>query len=493
MKMRKPSLVVGLLTATALAAAGLTAVPAAAANPVATPSWGAANLISYTDSDFEGSAGDWVAVSNTALTDDTSAAFLHDDSLKATAAASGSQSLKLGATAGQINVTGGDKYRVSAWFLAPPDSGRTITWAMAFYTSSGTWIAWTSGTPVTLNDSGTWQYASALITAPSNAAYDWGGPRVTEAGVSAGETLNMDEVLVEPYRAATIIGAEDTGDDGTQFTSTNDAIGPLQSDKIFYDAKQALPSAYAGSYCAELPADVTCLISYKIMTTNVVSYVESIPPGRNVIFTYWQEPETASFSYDGLTGGPAFVAEFENQSDLIRSAAETAGNEESIFVAGDARGYQYDPGTTNNDGGAGGSCGFTVPSAYVDFYLDDQYEYPASGNDLPGDTYGGAMWKGWLGCVAPQDKPIGLAEYGLNCTNASGGNPDLATTQEGMAADNSYLEGQPDGLPVVMWEYWYENNNGTCTFTTGGSPDGTQAVEQWQADETQNGGGANGL
>src|SRR6266699_1944640 len=48
------------------------------------------------------------------------------------------------------------------------------------------------------------------------------------------------------------------------------------------------------------------------------------------------------------------------------------------------------------------------------------------------------------------------------------------------------------GLPVMMWEYWYDDNsNGWCAFWVGGSPDGTQAVEQWQADETQNGGGAN--
>ncbi len=44
----------------------------------------------------------------------------------------------------------------------------------------------------------------------------------------------------------------------------------------------------------------------------------------------------------------------------------------------------------------------------------------------------------------------------------------------------------------MMWEYWYDDNsNGWFEFWVGGSPDGTQAVDQWQADETQNGGGAN--
>jgi hypothetical protein len=56
------------------------------------------------------------------------------------------------------------------------------------------------------------------------------------------------------------------------------------------------------------------------------------------------------------------------------------------------------------------------------------------------------------------------------------------------------LRGEPDGVPVVLWEYWWDTNgdsSGNCQFTKGGSPDGTQAVTQWQANETQNGGGAN--
>ena len=485
-----------------VAATGLTAVlgglslvapqAARAGNPVATPSWGKANLISYADSDFEGGPADWVNVSNSTLSGDTASHFLHAESLKAVAAVAGSQQFKLGPAAGQINVTAGDTYRVSAWFKAPAASGRTITWAMGFYTSAGGWLGWTSAASDTLSGSGAWQYASGLITAPATAAYAYGSPRVTEAGVAAGEALNTDEVLVEPYRAATLIGAEDTSGDGTAFASANSTIGPLQSDKIFYSPSSSLPATYSGSNCAGLPAAVTCLISYKVMTTNVASYVESIPAGRPVIFTFFQEPEASSFSYDGMTGGPAFVAEFENQAALIRASAVTAGNSASIMIAADANGYQYDPGTSHNLGGAGtgGSCAFTVPSGYTDFYLGDFYEPTASGNNLAADSSESPMWDGWLGCVSPQDKPIGIAEYGLNYTTPTSANG--LTTSQAFAADNSYLAGQPDGLPVVMWEYWYDNNaNGYFEFTPGGSPDGTQAVTRWQADETQNGGGAN--
>jgi hypothetical protein len=470
----------------------LGAPAAEAANPTATPSWGGANLISYADSDFETGVADWQADTNTTVSGDTSTAFLHSESLKAVAGTSGSQSVKLGSGAGQINVAPGDTYRVSSWFKAPAVSGRTITWAMAFYTASGTWIGWTSGSADTLNASGNWQYASALIKAPANAAYDWGGPRVTEAGVSAGEALHLDEVMVEPYRAATLIGAEDPSGDGTEFSQANAAIGPLQADKIFYDSSHDLPTSYSASSCANLPSTVTCLISYKIMTTNVVSFVRSIPTGQPVIMTYWQEPENDAFSYDGLTGGPAFVAEFENQSSLIRSA----GDYPNVLVAMDSMDYQYDAGSSSHNlGGAPSACSFIPPASYVDIYLADHYEFTASGGDLPSDAGSSAEWDGWLGCVQPQDKPIGIAEYGLNCgqKNGVGAEPNALTTSEGMAADNSYLESQPDGLPVVMWEYWWDTNgdpSGNCQFTTGGSPDGTQAAAQWQANETQNGGGA---
>ncbi|HEY7144861.1 MAG TPA: hypothetical protein VH637_11480 [Streptosporangiaceae bacterium] len=449
-------------------------------NPAATPSWGAANLISYRDSDFEGGVGDWAGVSNSTLSDSGTAAFLHDDSLRAVAGTSGTQQFKLGAAAGQINVTGGDSYRVGAWVKAPAASGRTLTWAMGFYTSGGSWLGWTSAPARALSASGSWQYVSGVISAPATAGYAFGSPRATETGVAAGEALNMDEVLVEPARAATLIGAHGNTNDNAGYTAADSAIGPLQTYKVFYPG--ALPARYAGSICSTLPASVTCLISYKTMNTNVASFVGSIPAGKPVILIYYQEPEHNTFSFQGKTGGPAFVAEFETQSNLIRGSAGDAPN---ITVAMDAGTYQYVPGT-NHDLGA--SCGFIPPSQYVDMYLADHYEPAASGNNLATDSASKAEWNTWLGCANAQHKPIGIAEYGLNCNGANPA-PNAASTAAGIAADNTYLKGQPDGLPVLMWAYWYDNNV-TCNFTKGGAPDGTQAVSQWKSIETQNGGGA---
>jgi len=84
------------------------------------------------------------------------------------------------------------------------------------------------------------------------------------------------------------------------------------------------------------------------------------PAALNVISIFWQEPEK---TFTG--GGATYVSDFDSQASLIRSSDNDAPN---IFVAADANGYQYDPGTSHNLGGAGGSCGFTPPSSSVDFY-----------------------------------------------------------------------------------------------------------------------------
>ena len=370
----------------------------------------------------------------------------------------------------------------------------------AAYKSPSTWLGWTNGTANTLADTTTWQYVSETITAPSDAAYVLGSPKLTEDNVNAGETLSVDEVLFEPYRAATLLGAEDGSGNCASFSAADTAIGPLQSCKIFYGPTDALPATWNGSDCANLPANVTCVISFKDLdntSNNLASFVANIPAGKPVILIPFQEPESPkdSWSYDGKTGGPAYVAEAENEISVIRDA-ETSSNIANIWVAEDSEDYQYDPGATNDNGA---NCSYIIPGQYVDMYLDDHYEWSASGKDMPNDASDSAAnteWSTWLGCVDTQDRPIGLAEYGLNCgqTNGVGAMPDALATSVGMSADNTYLAGQPAGLPVVLWEYWWDTNgdqSGNCQFTESGSPDGPEAVTQWEANETQNGGGAN--
>ncbi len=456
-------------------------------------SWGGANLISYANSDFESGVGNWVAALNTTLSRDMTVSFAHHASLKLTATRAGRQAAALGAgaTAPRIKVRAGETYRESAWFKAAPQPGRTVVFSGAFYDRRGHWVGSVEAAPVTLNASGRWQYASELITAPSGAAY-MVSPRLTENGVRAGETVHMDEVLIEPYRAATLIGAKDPSTNAGAFGYANGVIGPLQADKLFYSASRVLPASYRASTCANLPADVTCVLAYKVPTIDVASFVASIPAGRNTILTWHQEPEHDPFAGSCGSRGANFVCQFVRQSKLIRSST-TLSNRANVWVADDASTYQYDPGTSNNSGGAEGSCAYTVPSRYVDFYFADTYESTADAGIL-GDTLDNSpMWTGWLSCVLPQNKPIGLAEYGVNCDSSA----NAPSTHQVLAADDRYLKGEsfiPAGSskaytrPVILWEYWWYDNGGlNCQFTPGGLPDGAQAVRQWRANEAQQG------
>jgi hypothetical protein len=222
--------IMAVLAAVAVAALGIPAshIVAARAASVEPTSWGAANLLSAADSDFESGVSGWEASSNTTVSQNTSSAFHGDASMELTATAAGSQAAKAEMNGNQINVTGGDEYRISAWVqTGSAVSGRTVTFALGSYNSSNNWLGWTSGSTVTLSSTTGWQYVSELITEPSTASYVLGSPRLTEAGVSANETLKVDEVLFEPYRAATIIGAEDNSGDCGQFSTANTDIGPL--------------------------------------------------------------------------------------------------------------------------------------------------------------------------------------------------------------------------------------------------------------------------
>jgi len=479
----RAQLLMAILITILLELASLMRTPAARAFPIEPTSWGAANLVSYNDSDFENGIGNWAAYSNTTISQSTTTAFLHNHALKLTSVAAGSQAAKMGTrtNAPQINVTGGDVYRESAWVKTSGQSGRTVTFADGFYDSSGTWLGWTSGQTVSLAAKAGWQYVEDTITAPANADHMVGSPRITEANVAANESLWVDEVIVAPYRAADLVGAESDDGNCAQFSTADSTIGPLQSCKIFYDTAHALPSSFTGSVCDSLPANVTCVISYKVADTNVASFVGSIPAGKNVILIYWQEAER---SWNGT--GASFVSAFETQSNEIRAASTTA-NAENVFVAMDSVAYQY--GAVGSGHSNGTDCSFIPPSAYADFYFGDQYEFVSTGNNFANDTPDSGAnteWNNWLSCVSPRNKPIGVAEVGYNCgqKDGNGAQPDNATTTQAMASDNSYLGRNPDGLPVVLYEYWWSHNVG-CQFT------GSSQVSEWQSIEKQNGGGAN--
>jgi hypothetical protein len=495
----------GLLAACVLVAAALPATATASTRPgtgatqagpgTAQVSSGAAqagpfetgNLLDYANADFEGTTGDWVAVSNATLTDDSGQHFLHDDSLLDTATSAGTSSFAIagGTPAVKIKMTRGASYRVGAYFKAPAAAGQTVQFSLGCYKSSGGFAGWSDGTVNSLLASGNWQYSEDDIAVPADCAYVLGSPQVTLGGLAAGAAVNMDEAAFTPYRAAQVIGAHGDGVpyNAADWFSANGAAGPLQSDKQFW-MTELLPDQWNESTnaCYEIEQSVpdasgwpACVIAYGVQESQaqIAKFLANVPAAQMVIMVYYSEPE-GKFS-----SGAQFVSQFETQSQNIRAAAGDAPN---IFVALDSSSYEY--GTRASDS-AGTGCGYIVAPQYVDFYLVDHYDEGASGNSLPDETTGpagdsnGQKWLNWLGCVQSMNKPLGLAEYGLDCHS----DPDQPVVTDEMEADDNYLSAIPGATePTIMWDYWYDTG---CQFSNSAG-----GLTAWRSFETQNGGGS---
>jgi hypothetical protein len=232
-------------------------------------------------------------------------------------------------------------------------------------------------------------------------------------------------------------------------------IGPLQSNKEFYDPAKNLPPSFKDSECAQLNHDPLCVIAYKTMNTNLKSFVQSIPPNRKspVVMVYYQEVELAKNNVPAST----FLKDFEDQSVKIREYA-AAKKLTDVKVAMDSSTYEY--GTPASGHSRGYSCSYIPPSRYVDYYLGDVYQSTLIG--LQND----AEFQRWVHCVSDHGKPLGLGEYGLGVcvTHGTFHESDRAAT---LAADSAYLART---LPtLVLWEYWWQHQ-----------PGDTSKCEQWQ-------------
>lgn len=289
---------------------------------------------------------------------------------------------------------------------------------------------------------------------------------ISIAGLAALGLAAPASQAVAATRAAGLIGAYG-GPTESDWASANSAIGPLQTQRIFYSG--ALPASYTGSVCASYPAGVTCVISYKTMNTNVASFVGSIPASRDVILIWHHEPENDTFSGPG-TNGQNFVSDFESQSRII-----TAGDPANVQVAMTAEAYQYDAGTDHTNGVG---CSYIPPNQYVNFYFIDIYENPPNGKDLPNAPGGaGTEWNTWLGCVQAANnanphprKALGIAEYGLN-NEASD-----AVRAQTLQADSAYLKANFPNF--ALWEPW-DFSDWQLT--------GSQTIAEWKAIEAGTG------
>ena len=473
------------------------------------------NLLSYANSDFEGQAN-FIGASNATISD-SSTGFLHSDSLQDTVGQAGTSTFSLQQGVA-IRVGGGNTYTISAYIkLSSTAGGQALSFAVNCYARPGMWVGWAYTPSLQLTGAQSWQYVEGQITVPSGCANVVGSPKVTLTGMAAGEVVNVDELTLRPYRAALVIGAHgNTAYDGAlhytaqDWLGTNNLIGPLQSDKFFYTPTKPLPSSWAdpANNCYQIEQALPsgswpeCVIAYKVQESEaqLQSFLAGLPADQQVIMVWWQEPENDSFSgCPGVTGnGANYVCYFEQQSTAIRQAAAADGVTPQVMVGMDAMTYAYDPMTDTepneslegDNAGAyqtGTDCSFIPPSSYVDVYLADQYAYNATGDIANGAGERADNWQDWLACVLPQNKPIGLAEYGVNPDDS---NP--SGTASAIAANASYLAGLPMTTheETAMWALWDTGASGNSSSWA--IDDEPAAVSAWQAAETQNGGGQGG-
>jgi hypothetical protein len=470
------------------------------------------NLLSYANSDFEGQA-DFVPLHNARISD-ADTGFLHSDSLQDTVGRAGKSSFGLPKGVA-IGISGGHTYTISAYVkLSSASRGQALKFALACYARPGRWLGWSYTPTIALVGERSWQYVEGQTTLPSNCVVAVGSPQVTLSGMTAGEVVNVDEMTLRPYRAALVMGAHgNTAHDGDLYSytaadwlHTDTVLGPLQSDKFFYNASTSLPSTWANPanncYKTEqaLPSASwpECVIAYKVRQSEaqIQSFLAGLPANQQVMMVWWQEPENDTFSgCPGATGGngPNFVCYFKQQSAEIRQAAAADGVTPQVLVAMDAETYAYHPLSDAKHNKSierargkaarnGTSCSFIPPSSYVDVYLGDHYAYNATSNLDAGPGAQTDDWQDWLACVLPQNKPIGVAEYGVNPNDS---NP--TGTASAIAAAASYLAALPTTTheEMAMWELW---DSAPGVGNNWAIDDEPGAVSAWRSAETQNGG-----
>jgi hypothetical protein len=527
------------LAATGFAAACLMAGSLFAAVPPAAASAGSfqagpfpiGNMMSYANSEFMDGAANFVPVpgtTNASISNSTAASVTHGSSLLDTVSQNGTSSFELQEGTGptQINLTGGTSYTVGAYFNASTTSGQSVTFSLDPYNSGGPMDpASTSALP--LNTSGGWQYVQGTIDA-SGATYVLDSPEISISGVSAGEKVYMDWLVFEPTRAATVIGAhgdfcETNCDDLYSAADWEDSdvgggadsqyIGPLQSDKEFFQGD--LPASFKDTNCYTIEQWVdgnggnqrqwpVCELTWNAAesTSDLETFLQSVQtysPGQELYLVWFNEPELPvndkDFTYCDETDGPSFVCEFNAEEGYIQSWA-AQNDAPNIFTAMDAATYEYGN-SGDGTGDNGTKCTYINGITTADIYLADDYQPTVDGLNLASNAARKANWNNWLTCVLPQNRPIGLGEYGLDQSSTSGGNGTTCTSDEActpvtMMADQTYLEGLPStiGEPVVLWQYWWSNCAAPATTCSADwqfvSDD---AVSTWKGIETQNGGG----
>jgi transcriptional regulator with XRE-family HTH domain len=276
---------------------------------------------------------------------------------------------------------------------------------------------------------GTPEHPSAVGNGPRPAPARWRRPAALVASALAALTVALPAAWWWQSRETAMPVADLVGARVVDWTAADQELGPLQTERVFH---RQLPPSFVGTPEGRLPAGVVPIVSYRVASTDVVSYVRSVT--RRTIVIYQYNPEARM-------SGPAFTATFEEQSDLIRSARNPR-----VQVATSANISQYRPGAN----AAAGRCAYIPPPAYVDYYLAAVYDPYLRGIAR---TDGGGFVV-WQGCTSGLHRPRGLAEYGLGLgiPGSVSCQPESRRTDV-MRSDMGYLH---DNVPdLVVLEYWW--------------------------------------
>lgn len=282
-----------------------------------------------------------------------------------------------------------------------------------------------------------------------------------------------------PARVALLMGF-DVARGG--WTAANSQIGPGDTHRIFYGGN--LPASFDSD---GTPANVTCIVSYKVTGTNFASYVNSIPANRQVILIFHHEPEGDT----QFTGGADFVSQFKAQSDSLRAlGCHPGGSHPNVRIAMCAAGFPY-----RNNGTADvlagnylRGLGATSPASgwpYVDMFTKDIYQGSGGTGDAVGWSTNGLAnnqyWQNWLGLVTDPSvvgtvQPLGITEYGVDDPVGNTARNTRIKLDLAYLAANSF-----NGAPWQMMCYWWESLAGDpnqAQFTD------APTIATWQQAET---------
>lgn len=240
------------------------------------------------------------------------------------------------------------------------------------------------------------------------------------------------------------VGAHPAGPAVAAWSADSARVGPLYSQRVYY---ATLPDSYwDDDLCSGLPDGVVCVVSFRDTSSPVADYVRSIPASRQVILSFWHEPELNG----AFASGADFVAAFDAMATTVHAQGESWVKTATISAVS-----QY-----YNSGQTGYDCSYLPGPGYSDYYLADAYDR----NRVGLWNHGG--FNRWMTCTNGFHHGRGLAEWGIVPDACGTGSmtraEDLATTVLWLRSvmphmvlieyyDANVANGQPTDDPCSSW------------------------------------------